>query len=791
MRFAPVLLFTGLLLVTGLSRAGAQSPRLDTRADPNPNVRRLPDGSVVFRNRHLVAVLPRGEQGYGRIELYPTTRPTQPGAAPIAEVPRLLQITTGAGDESEAVTPTFAQASLTGGNRVTFTGPAQNDAGGWEVDLELWIGGEAWLSWEIRARAVTANRLVRLAGPTLQSVVSGPSTALFPGVTLVEGGQGGAVASGGILVPDPLKVTVPTMALAHRRTTVGMLWDARQDWGQPGNPTALYALPTQPGEPYRMELSVPPAALKPGGSTPLPAAPVTVAARKELRFEGKLLVLPEEERVSAAVRQWTLAFGLPSQSGFPRNMNEARVTTRTALTDTLWRAGAAGWYPAVPAGRLEARADPAHILALWMDAGLSRSSKLKEQAQQAVAKLATEGPLPPVLAYRLGGVLPGLAAERRRVYELIDEQLPGGYWAPESSEPLPGPFAPRVEIGHLVRHLLPMLKYAATTGDSHVVGSAIRALNYAGLGLPGRESGRFRRPLGARPQDVPLDTPDLLASAMAAEAYLLGYRTTGESRYLEAARNWADTGLSFVYFWENGTRPAMRFAAVPLLTGDPEAPAVASATIGLIYARVLRHLSQVRKDGLYDFLSEGILSSALSQQSLSGEGNGLLPAGWNIRENRAEGIWTTPLPLLDMVYAIQGYDTLLSHHRNLVGPDRLFVTSGAMIQQTSTTATRLRLKLKWMEHEETITTIAGVPARPLRVEYNGSPYRVAGFPIIQHFLAERGDDQARGWTYDPESRLLTLRLRHTGGADHVEIRWPDSRERFPIDRPDNRIRTDR
>ena len=54
-------------------------------------------------------------------------------------------------------------------------------------------------------------------------------------------------------------------------------------------------------------------------------------------------------------------------------------------------------------------------------------------------------------------------------------------------------------------------------------------------------------PRGAQPWEMPLHTPDIIASGLMVRCCALGYRLKPDVRYLQAARYWAYTGLSMVY----------------------------------------------------------------------------------------------------------------------------------------------------------------------------------------------------------------------------------------------------
>ncbi len=86
-----------------------------------------------------------------------------------------------------------------------------------------------------------------------------------------------------------------------------------------------------------------------------------------------------------------------------------------------------------------------------------------------------------------------------------------------------------------------MLQDATLTGDRAAIAAALQALDrmtelYAG-GVP----------RGAQPWEMPLHTPDIMASAGMVRCYVLGYLLSGNADYLDQARYWAWTGVSMVY----------------------------------------------------------------------------------------------------------------------------------------------------------------------------------------------------------------------------------------------------
>ena len=86
-----------------------------------------------------------------------------------------------------------------------------------------------------------------------------------------------------------------------------------------------------------------------------------------------------------------------------------------------------------------------------------------------------------------------------------------------------------------------MIEDVTLTGDEEAVSAFLAVLD--------RMIVRYRNevPHGAQPWEMPLHTPDILASGHLIRVCLTGYWLTGDRKYLDEANYWAWTGMSMVY----------------------------------------------------------------------------------------------------------------------------------------------------------------------------------------------------------------------------------------------------
>jgi hypothetical protein len=138
-------------------------------------------------------------------------------------------------------------------------------------------------------------------------------------------------------------------------------------------------------------------------------------------------------------------------------------------------------------------------------------------------------------------------------------------------------------------------------------------------------------PRGAQTWEVPLHTPDILASAHMTRAYVYAYVLSGKKRYLEQSRYWAWSGVPFVYL-DNPTKgPCGAYATIAVLGATNwQAPVWIGQPVqwcGLVYASALYRLSQYDPDGPWAHIARGITLAGLQMTwpTSDSERQGLLP----------------------------------------------------------------------------------------------------------------------------------------------------------------------
>lgn len=438
-------------------------------------------------------------------------------------------------------------------------------------------------------------------------------------------------------VPDSLKITFPLMALAADGRWVGLTWEQGPDFAAVfDSPDRLFhsggsamgiIFPGSDGA-DRIEGSL------------LPLEPGSLEANKPLTLRATIVGGVGND-VTPAVRQYVALRGLPPA---PRPMGfDAYVQLASAgWLDSKIHRGAL-YRHAIP-GQFEPH--PAADAATWQDWLASQASdgalkaKLTEAARIAIAQVppdaynfaAVSHVNPPAEALVYGHVEEAAEAATRQGTELLGRFEPDGsvhYHPGPSGEDLGKThFAP--DANGLTATLVErVLEDAAFSGDPTLTRQGLRLLDaldkFAGT-----------VPRGAQTWEVPLHTPDILASAHLVRAYTLGYELTGKSRYLDQAKYWAWTGVPFVYLTAPA-EPVGPYAGIAVFGATQwKAPVWMGLPVqwcAVVYADALYQLAPHDAGGPWKKLADGITASGIQQTWPAGSDamrQGLLPDSFNL-----------------------------------------------------------------------------------------------------------------------------------------------------------------
>jgi len=689
------------------------------------------EGDVSLGNSRLGFLALQNKFGYGPAGLY-LRRETSSYAELVAVMPYMarLELDGGAYTEIFSHESRLKRGAFVGKGFVQASFISSSDFG--EVETTFSVNEtDPWLASTYTFTASQQVAVRNFFGPV---VLAGESTfgeaksaALFPGLEYLVGNERSSSADdirdGYVrLVPDPEKVTVPYMAVQHGRTVVQLMWPP------PGSPdsgwsllSAMFASPNwHHGQTNHLM-----ALFAPGGKDYIAenriaaSEPLHLDADDQLVIHAKLAAYEADNRgLADATRTWFAAYGAPRVLLPARTVEETVKLSAAAYTATCWDPDAHGWHRTIGADPPPAEFMPSAAVALLMNALITTDSaaaaKCTEIARRAVTGRPA-GQFGPALAWRVGGIAEVVAALEQAGAASIGKQRPNGSWVYEGDDNNPslgvaGATAP----GICAAALEPVLTYAGVTGDTNATRAAVAGLDFMS---------RFTVPRGAHLREIPLHTPNLLASARVGTAFLAGYRLTGDTRYLDQARYWAETGLPFVYLWHDPLRPALAFATVPAF-GAPfyRPPGWFGRPVqqcGLEYGSFLARLAdRLSYDEIYRTVARGILYSAIHQQPAAGRFAGTYPHAWDLATNQPREPYLAPELLLKLAYALLGYSTDLEWTVCRTAAREMHIASAARLLNVAAGIGELEIWMRYPTGGACFTTITGIGREPIGVAWD-------------------------------------------------------------------------
>jgi len=471
-------------------------------------------------------------------------------------------------------------------------------------------------------------------------------------------------------VPDSLKLTFPLMALAADGRWAGLMWDAS---------ARIAALHDTPDRIFRaggsaMALIFPGAdpALREDGNV-LPYDGQRLRAGEVLTLRATLLgglgttVVP-------AVQEFVARRGLPPLPKPDYSATEYFRLAAHGWLDSDIRDGDRFRHAVGPNFGSTAAADAAFYMD-WLALRVGDEALAARLKRQAAASLALVNPasqnsaavghvrLPaPALVY-------GSAADNT-VTALAEGRQLVGRLLPDGSLPFASTGAPAelgsthwsTEANGLAATFVALaLDKATFSGDRPLQEDALRLL---------RALERFRGsvPRGAQTWEVPLHTPDILASAYLCQAYLTGFELTGDSALLDEARYWAWTGVPFVYLDAPNAKPVGVYSTTPVLGATqfvaPNWIGLPVQWCGLVYANALRRLVKHDSTAPWVRLADGIALAGVQHTHTAAEPGkqGLLPDSFDLRAQYRNPVPINPATLLPLALQAYGEPAVYGFH---------------------------------------------------------------------------------------------------------------------------------
>jgi len=445
-------------------------------------------------------------------------------------------------------------------------------------------------------------------------------------------------------VPDPIKITFPLMAIAHAGRYIGLIWEP-SDLVAPtfDSPDRIYNSGA-----HLMALTAPAVGDSRFENALLAHTPFTLKANQAIHMQATILGGRGDSIVSA-VQKYVEIQGLPPIPKVAGGFDNAVTLLSHGWLDSAINEGGlfrhAVWGESFKAG-------PAGDAILYMDwlASHVTDSELRKRLIEARDLAVTKMPQGqpyfssvshttiPTTPFVFGGVYPYVERRRADAESLLarfDEQGIKRY-RPRDVDYGKTHFAQHAN-GHAAPDLVHILEAATLSGDQNLI--------TRGLELLDKQTALYANsvPRGAQVWEIPLHTPDILASAHLVKAYTLGYMISREPKYLEQARYWAWTGVPFLYLTNPTQGEVGPYATIAVLGATNwKAPVWFGQPVqwcGLVYGSALHLLSQYDTDGPWATLAKGITAAGLQMTWPRSDvkRQGLLPDYFLLRPQISEG----------------------------------------------------------------------------------------------------------------------------------------------------------
>ncbi|MBK9138799.1 MAG: hypothetical protein IPM17_08570 [Verrucomicrobia bacterium] len=678
--------------------------------------------------------------------------------------------------------------------RVTCADP---DGATWEAEQTFRLNTAGSLMVETRVRVDQDRDVLHLPLltllPGLGSFGTNKTQALLAGVEYLENEPSSSTADlnppdSNRQVPDVLKLTLPLAVVAAEGQYVGFAWNREAAI----NVCAFFDTPDRLFHSGAQVMGL----LFPGSdglnrdeSSLLPYDTARLPANRTLTVSA-ILLGGEGATVVPAVRQYVELFGLASLPSPGMTATDFHRLAARGWLDSKIRDGDQYRHAAPGFG-----SGPAADAALWMDWLAPRveeaalAGRLSEAARRALG-LVPSGSLNQALVGHVRQPAPALVY-RRTVENAVAARDFGrsllGRFRPDGTIQY-RPSAGGLDYGrtHWADHangltaatLVAVLEAAAFSGDRQLIAEGVRRLRQAVTNYAGTV------PRGAQTWEIALHTPDILAAAHLVQSFVLGYELTAEPEFLAAARDWAWTGLPFVYLTPPTDHPVGPYATIPVLGATawvaPNWIGLPVQWCGLVYAEALYRLARHDQTGPWRQVADGIAISGIQQTypATDAEYLGLLPDSYNLRPQSRNGPNINPATVL--APAARWLGQPVYDHRAFLRHG-LIVHAPGVVDEVQERADGVAFRVRGWPSEPYEILVVGLSQRP-EVRLNGAPLYLSPphvFQAAEGRLILRLQGNATVDIRHPAQAALRIEPARQQGR--VRVFWPASAARYQLE----------
>jgi len=588
--------------------------------------------------------------------------------------------------------------------------------------------------------------------------------------------------------PPPHAVTIPCMSVNTDGVTVGLLWDQLQKiTGDETRPRAVFGAPDRFEGRNACLLGL----MAPGGADPEWWIPPRLATEKPwdvrpaqiLTLHAQLYAKADAADALTAMDRWFALYGVPQVEAMPhgQGMNDEIRFSAAGYLDSLWDPKTQKWYASLNGPNMMAGLGwhPAYMYDLHYAAVMAGDEGVQRACQERlelVERLSGQKPTADDLGLEFGDPVARLIGLAEQVGGLMRAQGEDGSWRFHARIEKSGIFAGKdygelgpdqaAEVGTCAQAAYTILRYARMTGDPQATAAGLKALKFMN---------QFTVPRAAQVWEVPVHTPDVLASADACEAYLEGYQITGDEALLQKAVFWARTGIMFNYMWDVPGYEALRYASIPVLGASWYTCNWLGRPVqwnGLRLARAYAKLDAYDQSYPWRRMAEGLTISGMWQQHGEQVGGKDM---WPDHNDKWLALWPdnfdsvnlkrcpwvfAPRQILDLVYRFEGLHP--SPETVAVGSTgrQIRLNACAAISDAKLQGETLTATVQTTPPQTSQIVVCNI-AKPQGVRINGAA--LAETPRL-------ASTDSTGWEYSPTCKALlikpgagpTLKLEITG-----------------------------